>query len=397
MSLSKKLPLAALSLIGVMGSAWAASCNQTPPTSCYQDDCTSCHCLGPENYQVNAPVGPRTCNGDFEIKIAGIYWKAEQEGLAYAIRNEVATLTPFGTPDMVNLVDATLLSPKFGWDFGFKFGLGYTMSCDGWDIGAVWTSLHDSAQGHVESTLSDNDTLIPLWTATQAQMTEDGGSLFATDIQTLWKLELNLIDIELGRKFWTSKYLSLRPVVGLRIAQMDQDFDITHQGGSWRDIFANQQLKGVTKLDNDFKGVGLRSGLDTVWNVGCGFSFYGDLAISIIYGKFHVENNETVRNSTAPFSKSSIAETEESFRASRSILDLAAGIQWETMLCECSYGLTLSLGWEQHHFFNQNQLWKIKRFGGLNFMIDSGENLLLSQSKGSLTTEGWTLAAKFAF
>ena len=101
----------------------------------------------------------------------------------------------------------------------------------------------------------------------------------------------------------------------------------------------------------------------------------------------------------SPFSKTKILETEGSFRASRAILDLGLGIQWAAMFCDCKYGLAAMLGWEQHVFFHQNQLWRVQRLGGTNgssLVNNTGENAL-SQSRGSLDTQGWTLRLNFQF
>ena len=106
--------------------------------------------------------------------------------------------------------------------------------------------------------------------------------------------QLNLVDIELGRNFWTSHYLAIRPHVGIRVAYLEQDYDIEHAGGNWGAINASSvtgyswgpqtALNNSVHLDNDFKGVGLRSGLDSTWNLGCGWALYGDFAASIVYG-----------------------------------------------------------------------------------------------------------------
>ncbi|NGX36934.1 MAG: hypothetical protein K1000chlam2_00080 [Chlamydiae bacterium] len=63
------------------GANSGQDCNPQPPATCYADDCNRCYCLGPENIIANAPVNPRTCNGDLTITVAGLYWKARQDGM----------------------------------------------------------------------------------------------------------------------------------------------------------------------------------------------------------------------------------------------------------------------------------------------------------------------------
>jgi len=395
-----------LSLLGLAGAANAApqdKCEPVPPV-CYPAPCEPCYCLGPENYQANAPVCPKTCNGDLIISIAGFYWNAHQDGLEYAIDNEVQSPNFNAAPviadvlELNNLVDSKYLTPNFEWNFGFKVGLGYCTTCDGWDIGINWTWYRGKADDHVEAEVDDNHTLIALWSAFLNVL---DALEYADDIRTCWKLELNLIDIELGRDFWTSRYLSIRPHVGLRIAFIEQDYDLEHRGGSWAAFStpnAQPSLTNEVCLDNDFKGVGIRAGLDSTWNFGCGWALYGNFAASIVYGRFSIDHDENNYLVLTPFTKTKILETEESFRASRGILDLGLGIQWSTMFCNCSYGFTGMIGWEQHLFFSQNQLWRVNRVVGAEAPLpnNTGENVF-HHRRGDLDTQGWTLRFKFEF
>ncbi len=407
MDTKNKWTIAALTLLGVTTSAHAARnndrCAPEPPATCYADDCTHCYCLGPENYGVNAPTCPKTCDGDITITVAGFYWNAHQDGMEYAINNHVSVpLDPLASDiqQLNNIIDANFENPKFDWDFGFKLGLGYCSPCDGWDVSVLWTWYKGKASSHVEAEPDDNSTLITLWSAYAPQQ---GIITYATDIQTDWRLDLNLVDIELGRSYWVSKYLSMRPFVGIRIAYLDQSYDIQHKGGSWTAnanvTIIEPSYNNLVDLDSKFKGAGLRSGLNTIWNLGCGWGIYGNFAIDIVYGRFDIDHDETNRQATTPHAKTKIADTKESFRASRAMTDLGLGLQWQTMFCECKYGFSIALGWEQHLFFDQNQWWRVVRVGD-NFdggvPNNTGENVF-HQRRGDLDTQGWTLTAKFDF
>ena len=397
--------ITALSVIGIATILSSAKmievCSLKSPVSCNPDSCKLRYCLGPENYQVNTPGHPLTCNGDWVIELAGVYWRAQEDGLEYAICNEVigsdGTTTNRG---MNNLVDSEFLSPNFSWDVGFKLGVGYNTNCDGWDFGLAWTHFSKGSHENVSAEFSDNRTLLPLWSAFQSPNAGNARLLFATNIETFWKLELNLVDFELGRLFWTGHRIAIRPFIGFRYASLDQDYTIRHRGGSWENLGnANKSFNNLVDLQNEYWGVGIRSGLNSIWNVGCGWGLYADLATSTVYGRFSLDHHEYIRLAQSPFSKTRIYEAEERFRASRAMLDLGLGVQWGGLLCDCKYGVTLSLGWEQHLFFHQNQMWKVKRIGGQNgtsLLNSSGENTY-SQSRGTLSTAGWTLKGSLAF
>jgi len=395
----------ALSILGMASVANAnrgqENCAPSAPATCSTDSCKHCYCLGPETVLVNAPVNPRTCGGDFVMSIAGLYWNTHQDGMEYALRNRVQGPDGVAPPDIQplnNLIQAEYLTPNFEWNWGFRAGLGYNTTCDGWDLGILWTRYKGNAHDEVETNPNENQILMPLWSTFAPGF---GFNLFTYDIETNWNLSLNLIDLELGRNFWTSKYLAWRPFVGLRIAHIDQDFGLQHKGGSWRGLQGTpfDAMSNFVDLKNDFKGVGIRSGLDTTWNFGCGWSLYGDLAASIVYGKFSIRHDEINRLVEAPFSKTKILETKDSFRSSRAMLDLGLGLQWSSMFCDCQYGLTVALGYEQHLFFHQNQLWRVVRNGAQAISFppnNTGENVL-NQRRGTLDTQGVTLSLQFEF
>ncbi len=327
--------------------------------------------------------------------------------MEYAIDNHVKapTLVADGSEIGVlnNLIDSEFENPNFKWDWGFKAGIGYCSPCDGWDISGLWTWYQGRGSSHVEREADDNASLLPIWSAYAPLQ---GNILYATDIETQWKLKLNMVDIELGRSFWTSKYMSMRPFVGIRIAYIEQNYDIQHKGGSWSvndTTFPQQEIyNNEVDLENDYKGVGLRGGLNTVWNFGCGWGIYGNFALAILYGRFDIDHDEMNRLAFNPHNKVKIAETKNNFRASRGVADLVLGLQWQTMFCDCQYGFMIALGFEHHLFWDQNQLWRVVRIGDLftssgsdNFN-NTGENVY-HQRRGTLGTQGLTLTGNFAF
>jgi hypothetical protein len=385
------------------------ACTPEPAAPCYSLDTPPCdYCLGPENVAGNPAVRPYTCGGDFVLEVAGFYWNAHQDGLEFAIADSVeAPATTTGDPSVLNnLIRADYLNPKSKWELGFKLGVGYDSTRDGWDLMLLWTHYRGRAHKDTEIDLADNSSLLPLWSAfsTSAGTATADNILYATDIQARWKLRLDLVDLELGREFWSSKYLTLRPHIGLRYARLKQSYDINHQGGAWGLVppvtgGLQAAFNNTVDLDSKFRGIGVRAGLNSTWMFGRGFAFFGNAAISIVYGRFSIDAGEDNFLTTAPFSTTEVLDTNEHFRSSKGMTDLALGISWSTMFNECQYGFTLALAWEHHLFFNQNQFWRVNRVGGTGGVAqpnNTGSNVFNKQS-GDLSTQGWTLSAVFEF
>jgi hypothetical protein len=388
------------------------ACMPEPAAPCYSLDTPPCdYCLGPENVAGNPAVRPYTCDGDIVIEVAGFYWNAHQDGLEFAIADSVAApATTLSNPsELNNLIRAEYLNPKAKWELGFKLGLGYDSTHDGWDLMLLWTHYRGRAKKEADIDLDDNSSLLPLWSAFSTSAGSLGTGinniLYATNIEAHWKLRLDLVDLELGREFWSSKYLTLRPHIGLRYAWIRQDLDIMHQGGAFsavapssEDVF-QQAMNNEVDLHSKFKGIGVRAGLNSTWLLGRGFAFFGNAAISIVYGRFSVDADEENSLAQSPFSETQILDTDEHFRSSKGMTDLAFGISWSTMFSDCQYGFTLALAWEHHLFFNQNQFWRANRVGGGALLFqpnNTGQNVFSKQS-GDLSTQGWTLSAVFEF
>jgi hypothetical protein len=398
--MQKYIPLFLASTASLLGVE-RPPCVPPPPAVCYSSPVCNCqYCLGPVKPQGNAPVGPRTCNGDLLIEVAGLYWNSHQEGLEYAVSNQVKVNVDSATSILGanNLVRAKLENPKFDWNFGYKIGLGYTTTCDSWDLGVYWTSYKGHADSNIQELPENNQTLITLWS--DAELTRNLIHNIAYEIHTNWHLDLDLIDLELGREYWTSPRMTLRPHVGLRIAFIDQNYHIDHFGGSWTAIGNQPNYVNEVELNNDFHGVGIRAGLNLRWHLGCGWGVYNNFAGSIVYGRFDVDHNETNRRTQTPFSKTKILETSEGLRAARPMLDLDLGIQWTALICDCKYGLTAMFGWEEHLFFHQNQMRRVRRLVSGQTIVNGNAGTIdniYSQRRGNLDTQGWTFKLKFEF
>ncbi|MDN3506071.1 MAG: Lpg1974 family pore-forming outer membrane protein [Simkaniaceae bacterium] len=362
-----------------------------------QDNETAPECEEPVTI-VGAPVFPKTCGGDWVITASALYWTAHQDGMDFAIRNAVRV--PVVNPDppeideLNNLIDDDLEGPKGKWEYGFKLGLGYNTSCDGWDLDLVWTHFSPRSHTDVSAGVSDNQSLVTLWSAFAPAQGEVN---FARDIEANWKVDLNFVDFELGRAYWTSKRMSLRPFIGLRFLSIKQDYDLEHKGGSWSPRIDPVQdpFTGEVSLNNDYRGVGLHSGIDSIWHFDCGWGLYGNLAANVVYGCFDISHKENIRLAVSPYTKTEILDAKSHFRASRAIIDLALGIQWSALICDCQYGILARLGWESHLFLHQNQMWRVVRIGDTANQTQ-GQNVF-HHRRGTLDTQGITLALEFLF
>lgn len=351
---------------------------------------------------INPPARPVIKNGaDVFFTAELLVLKAHEDDLAYAIETTAAPVA-----NGPNVGHAKHFSGK--WGVGVRLGLGYNMGHDGWDIGLYWTHYNRSTGQHKES----GDCCAPCpcpsffqpvyFPKDYAYSPLSTPNIFVTEAEgKKWKLSLNILDLELGREFFVSKWMTVRPHIGLRSAWIQQKFKIEYEQvtvGDGTNFFAgNGSTAGtlstllpgaredLVNMKNNFWGIGLRGGLDTNWGLGAGFSLYGKLALAILWGHMHVNQKHTLHSGTTTTTLQ-ITNVKNNFQICRPTADLMLGVRWDTTFSDDSWGMGVNLGWEQHYFWSQNK----------TFRFDAGTGSL-DEHDGDLSVSGAHVGLSFDF
>lgn len=368
--------------------------------------CIDCECYSPAFYDLQ-------CDWGVFLDAEFLYWYARETALPYAM--DVQGVAVNSTDVQISPYQVRNLDAK--WDPGFRIGLGWNSSCDGWDLYLNWTwyrnkkkhstsvdpTYHSGtgATGNVDIPGAGQFALLDPWIntafiqessiaypATSTSFSE--GMLSFDAIKTKWRLQFNSIDLELGRKYWLSRCFTMRPYVGLRGAwtktrfsvRGSRDFTTTSAVAatihrSYRDRFLDRQW-----------GVGLMAGFQPTFVLGCNFSIYGNLDAALIWGRSKdrkkMRYSETSTSSTigANFNFGPTDHNSQ-FATMVPIVDLALGIRWEDTWCQDRYRSTLDLGWEHHVWFDFNHRY-----------ITNGSNTTLL-SGTALGTAPYSIASTF--
>jgi hypothetical protein len=333
------------------------------------------------NSMICPPGRPQVRDGaDLFVNADLLVWQARENGTAYAVKTKAEQ------PASTALYNSSVKNLHFNWQCGFRFGIGYNLPHDGWDIVTNWTWFQDKAKGHVsakDGLIYPSNTLLPLGSSPTVTGFESSNSVL--------HLKLNLLDLDLGREFFVSKWMTLRPFIGLRTGWIYQKFQSNYDLPTFSSLpgaGSNPMTNIYSKMNNNYWGLGLHSGLNTQWGLGAGFSFFGNAAFSILNGFFQVNNYKT--NNLTDGTHNDFISNKNSFRIGRVIAELATGLRWETMFANDGCHFQIQAGWEQLMFFGQNQFSDF--FAG--FQTGAG-NYFANQ--GDLTIQGWTLNVRFDF
>lgn len=329
--------------------------------------------------QVTPSARPQV-QGGINVYLTGdwLYFKPQEKGLTYALKATASSVT-IPTGDQWEIQDGHYKSTEFSWQSGFRVGAGWNTKHDGWDFLLAWTRFYTSEKDSV-STVGTNYVFPSMSDASIAIDPVQRASAH-------FRLHLNQIELILGREFYVSRSLSLKPRVGVVTAWIDQKFDIYYDNligigpqppGTFNDI----------ENKNDFWGTGLKAGLNTQWELGWGFSIFGDGALSILYGKFNMKHGSEVNATVSGVAVSADTDLHDKFHIARYIADLSLGLRWDYMFTDDRVHLGLSAGWEDHIYFGQNQflITPNARYVGLN-----------ESQNEDLTLQGFVLSTRLDF
>lgn len=406
-----KRQLLAISLIA---SPFLVAAEMPESISCYD-----CECYTPAYYDLQ-------CNWGITLSVDFLYWYGKETGLAYAQKtktlfyeekqNGIPTgfgqliLTPYKTEHL-----------KTKWKPGVRGGLGWTSDCDGWDLYFHWTyySNRSSRSTSVEPFPSDVRAgiepafmpplnafgLLSPWVnpALIINFNPTSTSLVIWDkVSASWRLHLNSVELELGRKFWLSPCSSMRPYIGLRGGWTETKFSITSSRFTKEGSFIVIP-KSVNKFKNCFWGIGFTGGFQPNWYFSKCFSVFGKGDFSLLWGYFDIKRTGkptwtfTSLNTGETSIDSLRSKSKNNFDSMQGIFDLAIGLRFEDTYCCDQYRFALDLGWEHHIWYDHNHR---NRFSQ-SVLTDNNDQeqayASFNETYGNLIMGGLVIQARFDF
>jgi hypothetical protein len=342
--------------IVMSGSTQNSSSNGCPPP-----------CTPPPPLQIVTltTASPASCNGWYTFADV-LYWHADVGGADWAFKNSNTT-TPIITGPNHSL--------DFKWAWGFRAGLGMTMAHDDWDSNFYYTwfqtAISNSVGSKTDQIAVDNIGKVGMFAQGKAN----------------WGIHFSMFDWELGRWFYVSRCLSLRPHVGIKGGWIHQKIHKSFSGTTGTTPF-----DWVVNVKNNFWGVGPSAGLNTKWLLGNirvnQFALFGDFAAALMYGHFHVSNSEipTVLSPLGPFG---FHPSHLNRNLAVPMLQAIFGFSWDRgFQCDC-YHLGIRVGYEFQYWFRQNQT--------LMNEVDPDQAIRYQRAHDDLAFQGLTIDFRFDF
>lgn len=256
---------------------------------------------------------------------------------------------------------------NFKWDYGFRVGTGYDFEYDQWDTALYWTWFR-----------TETNRSIPFAADTVISPEFDAAFLtgnIALSLNGNWRLLLNMFDWELGRGYWVSKSLSLRPFLGVKGGWIRQSIHAHYNNLIIHSVLTHNS--GREHLKNNFWGVGPTGGINTKWNIrtlGCSFlNLFGDFSVATMWGRWTCAD---VFESTVPQTYS--IKTKNAALGALMFRGFA-GLGWDADLHKSHFAA--KLGFETQIWLNQLRI----------------STLQIQRLHGDLTLQGLTFNCRFDY
>ncbi len=344
--------------------------------------------------KVSAP--PCFTEGPF-FSVDFLYWQAKEDDLEYVQKDKFKSRgNPF-------LVKSKLEDLDFDWDPGARVAIGYTFPRDQWDLSLIWTYLHSRANDstHTNDPELTSENLRPNWIPVLLGSISDHASAH-------WRMNYNILDLELGKSYFIAHWLSLRPHVDLRGVWIHQDYNLRYHGGfqfldgaTLTTLFKNTSFKA----ENNFSAIGFVLGCDSEWYLSRHWSILAKISASLDYGKFRVREkiNGGFLNSdgVTVFINNEKINFKENFWRLRPSLDTELGVQWQTLFHCDKYRVAAYATYNFVYWPDQNQLINsiVARdsFPLGDGLTNLNANVINFHEQGNLQLQGVKIGMRFDF
>ncbi|NGX52436.1 MAG: hypothetical protein KR126chlam5_00734 [Candidatus Anoxychlamydiales bacterium] len=306
----------------------------------------------------NAPGRIDVCGGIKSYIIADFIYFEELENQLDLGAINITSPTP---------QEFEILKFKTGYQPGFKVGVGAYFKRNDWDLFAQYTRLHKT-----KNTLFDpsgkTGTFNTSWFYTNVSQLPL--STITSDIKSTWKVDLDRIDLELGRSNYLGSSLITRPFISLSSHRLDQRYDLS--------LTTTQLYSSSTK--NDSWSIGPRIGFSTSWFFYKEFNLFGQVALSLLFAENEISGSgdeNLITYNLKKVDKYILRDVEE----------LKIGFGWGAYFTSNKWHFNLSLAYEAQRYSHSNYMSYVSQIN-----LEANE-----VNPGDLFLHGLTIAARFEF
>lgn len=251
-----------------------------------------------------------------------IWHASEQEASTWAsvISKPTSTTADF---DAANI--------DFGWDLGFRGGVRYEPGNTPRDIRLYWTYFSSKTSNNFG--MGEKIVAPEFFSGFISQNIFFGGGIN-------WKLDLNMLDVDIGHKLDIGNAIMIRPALGIKGGTINQTVNCDWNAGVYT---ANEEVL------QKFWAVGPSFTVQSKWHIFENMSLIGDLATAFLWGNWNVVDTYN-RPSALLVTPTTITTTMSNSRLGTVMFDYFMGFEW---VHRGRSNVTIQLGYEMQFWANQ--------------------------------------------
>lgn len=349
--------------------------------------CSSCDFVAPcapENCGYNCPDSlDIKCSWDIGLYGAFLYFQAKEEGLETAIVTEI-------DPEP-KTVETQVVDMNFKYKPAFRVGFSANFCNDNWVLYAEYLWYHTTNANTSFSIDAELNSILQVNNYWGGFVNGSFDQLSSTkrcdcyDAEGSWKIDLDIVDLQLARKYYVGQCLTFMPHIGLRALWMDQKYKAEYFCLDFSLLNESILLNSTSSFSS--WAIGARGGIDTNWNFCAGIRFFGNTNLSILYTDYDSiksDSDALITTATDQFQAKGSFSTDACFL--RPETDIALGVGWGDYFCCNSFYFDMAFAYEFHVFWDQNML------------PNSGDySTIPSALRGNLYLHGLSITARLDF
>lgn len=232
----------------------------------------------------------------------------------------------------------------FNWDYGLRVGAGHGLIHDQWDTMLYWTYFRTSAKHTIP--FEPDRLIIPEFFAALLSKNTP------LSLHAKWSLLFNIFDWELGRSYWVSQHVSLRPFLGIKGGWIHQSIHGKYQNLIIDKVHTHNSAQ--EHLKNNFWGVGPLGGLNSKWRARQwgphSLDFFGDFSMATLWGNWQC--SDVYKNTASQKSSVNMKNATLGALMFRGFM----GISWDVIFYGRKASFNARLGYEMQIWLNQLRL-----------------------------------------
>lgn len=310
-------------------------------------DCNSCvYIRKNETCNTCAPPPPVTCAYNAPV-LTGVYcpWKATLQGsfIYFQAKQENMQLALKTTATGTNSTYSDVVDTNWKYNTGYKVAGGFHVMHDNWNLMASYLYFHNSY--NTDAQQFQQFGLIPFYYDSNTDI-----ALVAESLNSKWKLEIDLLTAEIGRKYFVGRNFFIKSHFGVEGGWINQDLLVNYLA-----ILNNQEETVSYDGSSECWCIGPRLGINTEWETSCFFRFIADGSIATLYTEYDLKLSDQYVNESASVPVITLDSVKyHNMCFLRPHLSLKFGLAWGNYVHCSRWFFDVEVAYQADVFFNQN-------------------------------------------